>query len=96
MKWGIGSPWIRRPHPKYGYDLDKVPEKLCLICEKPIGGEEYTEITQCARFGQMLFAHRRCMVKYTWRPEKCVPLVVLGYILLGGLATGPVWLWLLG
>ena len=51
---------VERLHPKYGYDLDRVCNVLCLYCSRPIGGEEYTEITQCARFGQMLFAHRRC------------------------------------
>ncbi len=35
------------------------------------------------------------MTRYKWRPGKCIPLVALGYLLLGGLATGPVWLWLL-
>jgi hypothetical protein len=49
-----------RLHPKWGYDLDKVPEKLCLICEKPIGDEGYEEVTMCARFGQMLFRHKKC------------------------------------
>ena len=49
-----------RSHPIYGYDLDKVPEKLCLICAEPIGAEEYVEITTCARFGQMMFRHKKC------------------------------------
>jgi len=31
-----------------------------------------------------------------WRPERCIPLVALGYAILGVLATAPFWLWLLG
>ncbi|MDI9447940.1 MAG: hypothetical protein QM303_04880 [Bacillota bacterium] len=34
--------------------------------------------------------------RLTWRPERCIPLVALGYVILGGLATAPIWLWLLG
>jgi hypothetical protein len=51
---------VERRHQIYGYDLDKVPDKLCLICEKPIGNRDYEEVTMCARFGQMLFRHKKC------------------------------------
>ena len=51
---------MARLHPVYGYDMDKVSKVLCLICDQPIGDEEYTEITNLARFGQMLFCHKRC------------------------------------
>lgn len=47
-------------HPFYGYDIDKVPKVKCLFCHKPIGDEEYVEVITVARFGQMLFAHKRC------------------------------------
>ena len=55
MRWGTS-----RRHPKWGYALDKVPEKLCLMCEQPIGNRGYEEVTMCARFGQMLFRHKKC------------------------------------
>ena len=47
-------------HPVYGYDMDKVPGKKCLMCHELIGNEEYVEEKSCARFGQMLFMHKRC------------------------------------
>ncbi len=47
-------------HPDYGYDLDGVKYTLCLMCGEPIGDEEYIEVTIFARFGQMLFIHKRC------------------------------------
>lgn len=50
----------RRLHPKWGYDLDAVPRVLCLRCHTPIGDEEYVEDTGYARFGTMLFLHKRC------------------------------------
>ena len=50
----------RRLHPVWGYDLDAVPRVKCLFCHKPIGREEYVEDTGLARFGQMLFYHKRC------------------------------------
>ena len=50
----------RRLHPKWGYDLDAVPRVLCLHCHRPIGDEEYVEDTGYARFGTMLFLHKRC------------------------------------
>lgn len=37
--------------------------------------------------------------RYQWRPERCKPLVAAKAALLwaiGGLATAPIWLWLLG
>jgi len=48
------------PHPKYGYDRNQVPGIQCLLCGKPIGHEEYIEVTTLARFGQMAFMHKRC------------------------------------
>jgi hypothetical protein len=50
----------RRYHPKYGYDLDAVSQKECLMCGEPIGSEPYKEVLTWARFGQMLFVHKRC------------------------------------
>lgn len=47
-------------HPVYGYDIDAVPHVKCLLCDTPIGNEDYVEIKTTARFGQMLFAHKRC------------------------------------
>lgn len=47
-------------HPKWGYDLDRVPSVRCLLCGHPIGDEAYAEETTLARFGQMLFVHKRC------------------------------------
>lgn len=49
-----------RIHPKWGYDLDKVPSVHCLVCGKPIAEEPYDEVSVLARFGQMLFSHKRC------------------------------------
>lgn len=43
-----------------GYDLNQVSKVLCLVCDRPIGHEEYTEVTVLARFGQMMFIHKRC------------------------------------
>ena len=47
-------------HPKWGYDMDKVKDVLCLHCKQPIGSEEYTEDWGLARFGTMLFLHKKC------------------------------------
>lgn len=49
-----------RAHPKWGYDLNKVPAVHCFRCGKPIGDEPYREVTTLARFGQMSFSHKRC------------------------------------
>lgn len=54
-----------RPHPEYGYDMNKVSGVECIVCEKPIGDEPYDEHLTWARFGQMQFIHRRC-----WSSEK--------------------------
>ena len=51
---------MTRVHPVYGYDLDAVSKVLCFYCSQPIGNEEYREITTLARFGQMMFIHKRC------------------------------------
>lgn len=50
----------RRLHPKWGYDLDKVPQVRCSRCREPIGDEEYVEDPMFARFGTMFFFHKRC------------------------------------
>lgn len=50
----------KRPHPIWGYDLDKVAQTTCLICGKPIGNELYVEEIAWARFGSMSFVHERC------------------------------------
>lgn len=50
----------KRAHPRYGYDLDKVKDSPCLMCKEPIGDEEYYEYTPLARFGSMMFIHRKC------------------------------------
>lgn len=47
-------------HTIYGYDLDKVPNIRCLMCGDLIGQEPYIEYTILARFGTMLFIHKRC------------------------------------
>ena len=47
-------------HPEWGYDTAKVCDVHCLYCNKPIGDQEFVEITILARFGQMLFAHEKC------------------------------------
>jgi hypothetical protein len=52
-----------KPHPVYGFDLNKVKDTLCLICDKPIGNESYELDTSLARFGRMLFIHKRCARK---------------------------------
>lgn len=49
-----------KPHPKWGYDLNKVKDVRCLICKEVIGDEEYVEDWGLARFGTMLFLHKRC------------------------------------
>jgi len=49
-----------RPHPIYGYDLDKVSEQECLTCNELIGDEKYIEYLIFARFGGMYFLHDRC------------------------------------
>ncbi len=51
---------MTRLHPVYGYDLNQVSKVLCLMCDQQIGDEEYVEITNFARFGQMFFRHKRC------------------------------------
>jgi hypothetical protein len=56
-------------HPKWGYDIDKVPSVHCLSCEEPIGDEPYEEITILARFGQMLFSHKRCCSRGNQRKD---------------------------
>jgi len=48
------------PHPRYGYDRNKVKTVRCLMCDELIGDEEYVENTSLARFGNMFFTHRRC------------------------------------
>lgn len=50
----------KRAHPECGYDLDAVPEVHCLMCKQPIGSEPYEHDAGLARFGTMLFMHRRC------------------------------------
>lgn len=50
----------RRAHSVYGYDLDKVKDINCLMCDQPIGDEPYVEDIAFARFGDMLFVHKRC------------------------------------
>lgn len=47
-------------HPVYGYDPGKVPDVKCLMCNAPIGTEQWVEVTSLARFGTMLFRHKRC------------------------------------
>ena len=61
-------PDTRRLHPKWGYDLDKVPGVNCQICGRPIGDEEYVEDTGLARFGQMFFMHKRCVPAKKMKP----------------------------
>jgi hypothetical protein len=53
-------------HPTYGYDLERVPKVNCLYCHNQIGDEEYVEVKPLARFGQMLFVHKRCDEKVKW------------------------------
>jgi hypothetical protein len=53
----------RRLHPKWGYDMDKVPEVHCSRCHQPIGHEPYVHDTMFARFGDMFFFHARCATK---------------------------------
>lgn len=50
----------QRPHPKYGFDLRKVPGVLCMGCNKPIGRRKYRLDTALARFGDMFFYHVKC------------------------------------
>jgi hypothetical protein len=47
-------------HPKYGFDRSKVPSVCCLWCGHQIGDAPYKLVTMLARFGTMLFEHRRC------------------------------------
>ncbi len=56
---------MSRPHPVYGYDMDKVKETLCLHCSEPIRDEEYEEVRTLARFGTMMFIHKRCDTEVT-------------------------------
>jgi hypothetical protein len=44
---------------KYGYDPEKVPEVLCLMCKEKVGLAPYREVRTLARFGQMMFRHAR-------------------------------------
>lgn len=46
--------------PQYGFDRAAVAAVKCLACGAPIGSEPYSLVTLLARFGQMLFVHRRC------------------------------------
>lgn len=58
-----GCPWKaegRRMHPRWCYDHDRVPRVHCLVCGEPIGDEPYLLDATLARFGTMLFIHRRC------------------------------------
>ena len=50
----------RKYHPKYGYDLDRVPGVHCSSCGEPIGNEPYVEDKILERFGTMRFRHKRC------------------------------------
>jgi len=43
------------------YNVNKVKNKLCIHCHKPIGNKPYEEIRVFARFGQMLFKHKECV-----------------------------------
>lgn len=45
---------------KYSYNTAGLSETKCLLCNQPIGGEDYTECHIMARFGQMFFLHARC------------------------------------
>jgi hypothetical protein len=53
----------KRPHLKWGYDLDAVKNVLCLLCSRPIGTSQYKEDTTLARFGEMFFVHENCEVE---------------------------------
>ena len=57
----ILDPSPKDPHPKWGYDRDKVPGVLCFFCKEPIGEEKYLLDTILARFGTMMFVHERCV-----------------------------------
>lgn len=50
----------KRYDPNYGYDLDKVRDVHCMMCDTPIGDEPYSEVIALARFGTMSFVHKRC------------------------------------
>jgi len=49
--------------PNWGFDQALVPGVLCVACRLPIGDEPYELDTGLARFGTMLFYHRRCKEK---------------------------------
>lgn len=44
-----------------GYKLEDVKNINCMGCKQPIGDEPYEEDRGLARFGQMLFYHKRCV-----------------------------------
>lgn len=67
-------------HPKWGYDLNKVPGILCSRCKQPIGNEEYVEDTMFARFGDMMFYHRRCVDKAYTGTRKWNQFILKGYL----------------
>jgi Zn ribbon nucleic-acid-binding protein len=48
---------------QWGYDEAEVPETECITCGEKIGSEPYELETVWARFGQMLFRHKRCQEK---------------------------------
>ncbi len=45
---------------KWGFDKSLVPLVHCIHCKKPIGLEPFVLDTGLARFGTMLFVHKRC------------------------------------
>jgi len=64
-KCGLCKPTPEKQyHPEYGYDLDRVKRVLCLTCSEPIGDEPHEKVLLLARFGQMLFIHKKC--KLDW------------------------------
>lgn len=48
--------WARR----LGFDTAEIPNKCCLLCGEPIGGELFYLDTGFARFGTVLLIHGRC------------------------------------
>lgn len=67
MGWSYSNGWAFEKTPE-GLNItgemhktrDLIKQKLCLSCSKPIGDNDWQEITTLKRFGQMLFEHKNC------------------------------------
>ena len=45
---------------RHGYDIRKVPSRVCVCCGELIGKRDWEPFEVFARFGQMMFNHKEC------------------------------------